>query len=286
MPELPEVETIRRGLSRAIVNKKISGIEVKKDTMVRGAARTFVRRLKGQRFSRISRRGKLLILHIAGHGAYLLVHLKMTGQLIYRQGKKQVAGGHPWPPLGEELPNKYSHIIFTFSDRSKLFFNDVRQFGYMQIVNDKELAKILDSYGPEPLQSNFSWPIFTARFRPKKTIVKAALLNQQVVAGIGNIYADEICWHAHVLPQRRVSSLSAAEIKALYRSIPKVLAQAVKHKGTTFSDYRDADGKQGNYVRLLKVYGRGGLKCKKCSAQISKIKVAGRGTHFCLRCQH
>ncbi len=285
MPELPEVETIRRGLARSIVGKKIAKVQVRKPAMIRGSAQSLVRAIRAAQFSKIGRRGKLLIFYIKGHDKYLLVHLKMTGQLIYRQGKKKLAGGHPWPPFGASLPNKYSHITIDFADGSQLFFNDLRQFGYMQLVNAKILAPVLARYGPEPLQAGFSLQKFQQHFQARKTILKVALLDQQLVAGIGNIYADEICFHARLLPQRSIPSLSTQEIRAVHKAIPKVLGLAVKHRGTTFSDYRDSTGKKGNFVRLLKVYGRAGLLCKRCSTPIQKTKLAGRGTHYCPNCQ-
>jgi len=210
----------------------------------------------------------------------------MTGQLIYQKKNKITAGGH-----GEldnkKLPNKFSHIIFTFSDNSQLFFNDMRQFGYMKIVDEKELDKILNQFGIEPLDKDFNLKTFKKVLQNRKTNIKQLLLNQKLIAGIGNIYADEICFYAKVKPSRKVLTLNEAEIKKLYQGSKQILKTAIKKRGTTFNNYRDADGKQGSFVSFLKVYGRAGELCKRCkNGKIKKIKQGGRGTHYCPDCQN
>lgn len=286
MPELPEVETIRRDLNRRIGHKKIKQVEVRKLKMVRGRVRDFRKTLLGRSFGRVDRRAKLLIFSVAGADRYLLIHLKMTGQLIYESRREIVAGGHGWPPLDRRLPNKYSHVIFTFTDGSRLFFNDLRQFGYLQLVDRASRDKIVAGYGLEPLTREFTLPNFAKVFQGRKTRLKTVLLNQALIAGIGNIYADEICHRAGLKPTRPASTLTAAEIKRLYLASRKVLCRAVEKRGTTFSDYVDADGRTGNYLRYLKVYGRAGKKCMTCKRGIiKKIKMGSRGTHFCPHCQ-
>ncbi len=286
MPELPEVETIRRDLNSRISHKTIRQIEVRKLKMIRGSARDFRRRLLGHSFSRVDRRAKLLIFEVAGQQCFLLIHLKMTGQLIYESRRDVVAGGHSWPPIDRRLPSKYSHVIFTFSDGSRLFFNDLRQFGYLQLVDKNAKDKIVANYGLEPLTSEFTWPKFHSVFRGKQTVLKTVLLNQALIAGIGNIYADEICHAASVRPTRKVSTLTISELKRIFSASQRILRRAVAKRGTTFSDYVDADGRTGNYLQYLKVYNREGEKCLTCKKSIiKKIKIGSRGTHYCPVCQ-
>jgi len=284
MPELPEVETIRRDLSRKIIGKKIKNVVVKKPRLIKSSTKKFVGALKNNVIKKIDRRGKLLIVHL-GKDGFLLIHLKMTGQLIYKKGAKIVGGGHG-ELEGKKLPGKHTHIIFEFSDKSKLFFNDLRQFGYMKIVDKKELKEILTGFGVEPLNCDFTLNKFREILKNKKTSIKQLLMNQKFIAGIGNIYADETCFLAKIKPTRKVATLTGNEIKSLFNSIKKVLKLAIKKRGTTFNNYRDADGNQGNFVKFLKVYGRQGELCKRCkNGKITKIKSGGRGTHYCSYCQ-
>lgn len=287
MPELPEVETIRRGLARRIKGKRVAAVEVKKARLVRGTVRAFRQVLVGQVVSGVERRGKLLAFKLGAGRQYLIGHLKMTGQLIYRGDGRVVAGGHGGGEQIKELPNKYSHIIFTFKDGSQLFFNDQRQFGYMQIVSAKQKEATWQTFGIDPLDRHlYTFGKFRAALMRRKTMLKAALLDQTVIAGIGNIYADEICFAAKVKPQRRINTLTEAERKVLYRVSLRVMTAAVRARGTTFSDYRDDEGRLGGFRKLLKVYGRGGEACRRCRVRLKKIRVAGRGTVYCEKCQY
>lgn len=285
MPELPEVETIRRDLNKVLRGKKVASVVVRKRKLVRSNARTFGRGLKGQVIERIDRRGKLLIFALKDRGRYLLVHLKMTGQLIYQDKKKTVAGGHGYP-LVEQLPNKYSHIIITFSDRSKLYFNDMRQFGFMRLVDEGELQEVLAAFGVEPLSRGFTVDKLQAVLRGRRTALKNVLLNQSLIAGIGNIYVDEASFAAGVRPTRRADRVAKAEVKRLHGSIQSVLRRAITARGTTFGSYRDGLGGEGNFVRLLRVYGHAGERCGKCRrSKIKHVKLGGRGTAYCPTCQ-
>lgn len=285
MPELPEVETIRRDLSKLILGKKIIKVILHKPKIVKSPARQFIKILTGNKIKKLNRRGKLLIAELA-KGGWVLIHLKMTGQLIYRRGKVLVAGGHPEPLPGFTLPNKYSHIVIRFSDGAELFFNDMRQFGYMKLVDKKGLDKALAGFGIEPLTPSFTLEAFAGSLKGKQAPVKAVLLNQKQIAGIGNIYADEACFVAGILPSRRVHRLTTAEIAKLYKACHAIIKKAVYMRGTTFRDYRDAAGGEGNFVKYLKVYGRGGEMCLRCRVSVLKKEmVAGRGTAYCLKCQ-
>lgn len=244
MPELPEVETIRRDLSQRIIGKSINK----------------------QKIKNISRRGKLLILKLPNK--FLLIHLGMTGQLIYKSKNQITVGGHEGPDI-----SKYTRKRWKISS-GDLLFNDARKFGYYKYVKKLDLSK----YGPEP--ENFS-------FQKSQAKIKPYLLNQKNIAGIGNIYADEILFHAGIRPTRRINKLSKKEKMKIKGSIKYILSKAIEKRGTTFADYRDAKGERGNYKRYLKVYGREDLLCKKCKLNnIKKIKLAGRGTHYCRLCQN
>jgi len=285
MPELPEVETIRRDLSRVILQKKIINIVISKPKLIKNTSTDYFKKnLINQKITAINRRGKLLYFSLSNH-KFLLIHLKMTGQLIYQDRHKIVAGGHNFPPIGPELPNKYSHIYFKFTDQSTLYFNDQRQFGYLQIVDKQQLNDTLQNFGIEPLCPDFTLSNFSQLFINKTVSLKNVLLNQRLISGIGNIYADEICFQASIKPTRRVSQLSPTDIKKIFKSTQKIITAAIKHRGTTFSNYRDGHGHTGNYTALLQVYGRQNQPCYRCHTKIKKIKHGGRGTHFCPMCQ-
>ena len=297
MPELPEVETIRRDLAASIVGQEISAVKLLFLKTAKNKAAFFVEALRAHKIEEISRTGKLLILRIKKKGTektqhYLLVHLKMTGQLILVSGVKKIGGGHSLggnsfaDSVGGELPNKHTRAIIEFKGGTKLFFNDLRKFGYLKIVNEEELARVLAAgYGPEPLTSKFSPAYLTQKIKNKKKNIKAFLLDQKIIAGLGNIYVDEALFAAGIKPMRLAASLQALEIKKLYQEINKVIKKAIANRGTTFNNYVDSAGKKGNFSRLLKVYGRGKLPCLKCQRPLIKTKLAGRGTHYCDYCQ-
>ncbi len=293
MPELPEVETVVRDLRTRILNKTIIKLDILLPRIVK--SKSFKKLILGNKFIDIERIGKLIVVGIkraATNGAhanenndYLLIHLKMTGQLVYQKGNKIIAGGHSEGNVRVTLPNRWTRVIFTFSDKSKLYFNDLRTFGYLRIVNSKELEIVKGKFGIEPLGIELTLNLLKEKIKPRKTSIKALLLNQQVIAGLGNIYVDEILFRAKVRPTRIANSLKTKEIENIYKAIKPILRQAIKARGTTFNNFVDANGKTGNFVSKLKIYGRAGKKCKKCGSKIKKIKVAGRGTHFCVVCQ-
>ncbi len=305
MPELPEVETIRADLDKVLRGKKIKRVQVRLPKIVVGSAKAFTTYLEGQTFGPVKRRGKLLLFTIKGSEKTILLHLKMTGQLIYQSGRGVVAGGHSWPavasasgkPGDESLPNKYTHIIFELTGDSFLFFNDVRQFGYAKLADEKQRDAALAKFGVEPLGDEFTAEYLATMLRGRKTTLKQALLDQTKIAGLGNIYVDEAAHYAGIKPTRRAGRLSRTEIQKLHRGIRHVLTQSLKHRGTTFNSFRDAAGRAGDYVSKLKVYGRAGKSCPRptcrlpagqagqAGAIIKKTKVGGRGTHWCAVCQ-
>jgi len=286
MPELPEVETIVRDLQAHIVGLNIDHIEVRLPKMVKHPNGNFFDLLEKNHFSNIRRRAKYLIFDINDADESMIAHLRMTGQMIYKKNDQFLAGGHGKKEDLETLPNKFSHVIFHFADGSKLFFNDMRQFGYLEIANKERMEDIEKKLGVEPLESKFTFENFEKLLEKKKVNIKSFLLNQKFIAGLGNIYADETLFSAGVLPQRTIETLDKKEKKKIHQAIKKILAKAVEERGTTFNDYRDANGKKGNFLNFLKVYSRAGEKCKKCKKSIlEKSKVAGRGTVYCVVCQ-
>ena len=292
MPELPEVETVRRDLLANLLDKKIAGVAVLNDKTVSGSTENFLKILSGSFFVDIMRRGKLLIFKLNKKDSYLLIHLKMTGQLIYLSGNSVIAGGHSLrahsfeKSVGGELPNKHTRVIINFKDKSRLFFNDLRKFGYMKVVNKEELEIfIAKNYGPEPLSAEFTLIGFSAQLKRHRRNIKAVLLDQKVVAGLGNIYVDEVLFAAGVRPMRLAAELTKSEIAKIYQAILNILPQAIKYRGTTFSNYVDGQGKKGNFSAKLQVYGRDKETCYRCGHKLIKTKIAGRGTHYCSYCQ-
>ncbi len=290
MPELPEVETIRRDLLLGVLKKKIVGIKINDSKVVRGDKKNWEKELFGKQFLDILRIGKLLAFKLST-GKYVLLHLRMTGQLIYKEENKIIAGGHPFSKkskekaVGGELPNKFTRLIIEFSDNSFLFFNNIRRFAYAKIVSEKDWLKEKKRFGLEPKTDNFVFKDFFKVINSRKSNIKSVLLNQSLIAGLGNIYVDESLFLSKIDPRRLSSEVSEKEAKLLFKSIDRVIGEALKYRGTTFSDYVDSKGKRGDFFNKLKVYGRENQECLICGEKIAKIRVAGRGTHFCSRCQ-
>ena len=281
MPELPEVETIRRGLVGLVVRKNV----VKITTF---SAKSFVgdsNKVIGRKIVGVERRGKALIVRLDG-GWNLMVHLRMTGQLVY-VGSKRFAGGHPDEGFVDELPNRHTRVIFDFSDGGRLFFNDQRKFGFVKVMSDKGLAgeAFLVKLGPEPWEMD-GREFFERLGRKKNTSIKAAILDQSVIAGVGNIYADEGLWRAGIFPEKRVRDMTELQVGKLLEGIRKVMYESIRSGGSSMKNYVRADGTRGDYLeKFAKVFGRDGKKCERCGGTIKKIRVAGRGTHCCSECQ-
>lgn len=292
MPELPEVETLRRELVAATKGKTIKSAAVDWSKMVKPLTPAqFSQQLKNQKITDVKRRAKVLIVELSS-GDFLLIHLKLTGQLIYSPKKlpatsyKLIVGGHPQKGGLENLPNKFTHIIFEFADGSKLYFNDLRKFGWMRLVSKQQADKLASEFGVEPFDKEYTLENFKAilkRYPNRK--IKQILMDQSLLAGVGNIYADESCFCAKIMPTRVVKTLKPEEIAKLFKCIPKILELAISEKGTSADSYVQLDGRPGGMVPYLKVYGRVGEKCQGCSGVVSKIKLNGRGTHFCKKCQ-
>lgn len=287
MPELPEVETIRRGLSRALPGKKLIDFESDWPKAHNRSVAVYRRRLKGAKIKSVDRRGRLLIFNL-DRDARIMVHLKMTGQLVYRNHGHCLIGGHPIEQSCAELPNKFTHAIFSFSDGSKLFFNDVRKFGWVRLYGQSELGQALRKMklGPEPLGPEFTLQYFQTQMKGRpRSKVKAFIMDNKVVVGVGNIYSDEVLFFSRVRPNRLVGSLNEGEIKKLHDGIRLILTAATAAQGTTFSNYVNSNGEAGAYTKKLKVYGRYGKKCLKCGREVRRLKIGGRTSSYCPECQ-
>jgi formamidopyrimidine-DNA glycosylase len=283
MPELPEVETIVRDLNKQLNHKKIVSVK-SLDKKVFCLTKSEVKNILGKKIRGVKRRAKMIIIDLTDYR--LITHLKMTGRLVYKSKTSIIAGGHPIINQSQLLPNKFTRVIFKFNDKSALYFNDIRRFGWIKLMTEAKFIKFSGQLGVEPLSSGFTLKYFTQSLSHKSnTTIKQALLDQKYISGIGNIYADESLFMARIKPARRVKTLKSDEIKKLWQAIPKILKFAIKHRGTSFNDYVDAQGEAGNFIKHLKVYGRERGKCKTCGGVIKKIKLGGRGTHWCDKCQ-
>ncbi len=287
MPELPEVETVRRGLHKLIIGKTIKAVSSDTVKSFPNAAADVKKYLVGAKITDVRRRAKVLLIDLSTNYS-LVIHLKMTGQMVYIGKRKHFGAGHPNESLVNALPDKSTRVIFEFMDGPHLYFNDQRKFGWVRLMPTTEVMNIdfMKKVGPEPLEAGFTAKEFADRFKRRgKTSIKAALLDQSVIAGIGNIYADESLWGAKIHPSRLVNTLSKAEFKKLFEEVRYVMNLSIEKGGSTNRNYVDAEGKKGSYMDFARVFRREGLECPRCGTKIVKIKVAGRGTHVCPYCQ-
>ena len=355
MPELPEVETIKLGLEKKIVGLKISKIQILSPKSFQDAngkpfdPSTSLRTqgIRGRKVLKVWRRAKILGLDLSSHsgaerseakesrsyrsdksdlqddkGVTLLFHLKMSGQLIYDDGKRpalprfarradasrgRFIGGHPTPDMVGKMPNAHTRVVFTFKGQesrvksqgmqksrlqtlatSHLYFNDQRKFGWVRVVNSGQVTgeSSLKNLGPEPLEKGFSWQILKSNLLNHKSMpIKVAIMDQAVVSGVGNIYANEACFNAKLDPRTKVGQLTDKDMKSLHRGVLKALRDGIKHGGSSRAHFVDADGHKGYFLDYAFVYGKDKHPCKKCDAEIKKIQLRGRGTYFCPSCQ-
>jgi formamidopyrimidine-DNA glycosylase len=287
MPELPEVETIRSGLASLLPGKTIATETHDWPKGFPNAPHDVRRFLVGSRLLKVRRRAKVLIFDLSSLHS-LVVHLKMTGQLVFRSSDVHFGAGHPSDSLVGKLPDKSTRVTLTFKDGSKLFFNDQRKFGWMRLLPTPEVEQLdfFKKVGPEPLAANFTAQDFAACLnRRAKSGIKAVLLDQTVIAGVGNIYADESLWAAKIHPETKVQNIPSAQVKALYQELRKILQLSIKMGGSTDRNYVNHEGKKGSYLTFANVFRRQGQPCPRCQTAIIKMRVAGRGTHICPRCQ-
>jgi formamidopyrimidine-DNA glycosylase len=287
MPELPEVETVRSGLSRFLPGKKVAAAWHDWPKSFPNTDEDVERFLIGAEILRVKRRGKALMIEL-GSKYSLVIHLKMTGQLVFQSQTQRFGAGHPNDSLVGQLPDKSTRVIFDFTDGSKLFFNDFRKFGWVWLLPTAEVPNIdfFKKLGPEPLSADFTSAQFRERLaRRANTSIKAALLDQSVIAGVGNIYADESLWGAKIHPATLVKNVSASRLNTLFTELRKVLQLSIDKGGSSDKNYVNAEGKKGSYLRLARVFRRDGQACPRCGTTIIKTRVAGRGTHLCPKCQ-
>lgn len=287
MPELPEVETIVRGLAVLLAGHRITGVEFDWDKSFPNAPADVERFLIGAEVLKITRRAKVLLIELSSKYS-LVIHLKMTGQLVFRGPNESFGAGHPNASLIGQLPDKSTRVTLDLDDGSRLFFNDQRKFGWMRLLPTAEVVNLdfFRKVGPEPLAADFDWHGLKQRLiRRKNSNIKAALLDQTVIAGIGNIYADESLWGAKIHPTTLVKRLSNEQIRVLYEELVFVLELSIEKGGSTDKNYVSAEGKRGSYLSFARVFRREGQACSRCGQVIEKIRVAGRGTHVCPVCQ-
>ena len=286
------------GLERSILNQRIKSVEVFKPKLVSGKgtrrqasnkkSREFTAGVTGEKFIKIERRAKNLIFKLS-HGKILLGHLKMSGQFVYKplSNSKIISGGHPIELSEHKLPNKHSHIIFEL-ERGTLYYNDTRMFGYLLYypsVKTFETENHFINYGAEPLSREFTVKYFKKKLKGNKGKIKAVLMDQKIVTGLGNIYADESLFEARIRPDRNSYSLSGPEVEKLFKAIIRILRRAIKVGGSSVATYRLLDDSRGNYAREHKVYGKGGKMCPDCGKPLQKTIIQGRTTIFCPHCQ-
>ena len=287
MPELPEVETVKIGLSKLLPGKQVKSVNFDWPKSFPNATQDVEGFLAGAKITEVTRRAKVLIIELDTKYS-LIIHLKMTGQLIYRGEQNSFGAGHPNDSLIGELPDKSTRVTIQFTDRSRLYFNDQRKFGWVRLVPTAEVPQIdfFKKLGPEPLSPDFTPAEFRKRFKKRQNArIKAALLDQTVVAGAGNIYADESLWCARIHPETRVKNVSDQKLNKLYHCLRDILQLAIDQGGSSDRNYVDAEGNKGSYLSFAKVFRREGQPCQRCGHEIIKTRVAGRGTHTCPKCQ-
>jgi len=273
MPELPEVETIRRQLQRNIVNKKINDVVVRWGKRLEPSRSKFIENVKGRTVKSIERRGKLLRINLSS-GWSIFVHLKMTGKLILKR-------------TGTE-PTKHTHVVFKLNGKYDVHWEDFRKFGFLKLLSKEDADKYVESwnFGPEPLDPSFTFSKFKMCLNAYPNAkIKPKLLEQKCIAGIGNIYAVESLWSAKIHPLTQIKDIPEDKLKKLFQAIKRILKTAIADGGTSADNYFDAHGGEGKYVYKLKAYKQEGKPCANCKTKIIKEKIGGRGTAYCPKCQ-
>jgi formamidopyrimidine-DNA glycosylase len=275
MPELPEVETIRRDLEGRILGRRITAVRIPPDTgkpvpVLKGIdAASFREGVIGASIEAVERRGKYLAFRL-DTGSLIVVHLRMTGKLLHRRA--------------DDEPDPFLRITLVFDDATELRFTDVRKFGGFWLVDDVDLA-MSAPLGPEPLSEGFTLEGLGAALAGRRAPVKAIILDQRRIAGVGNIYADEACFEAGIDPRRLGATLAPNEVAKLHAAVRNVLRLGVESRGASFRDYADTDGNSGGMQMLVKVFRRTGKPCYTCNSIIERVKAGGRSTHYCPTCQ-
>ncbi len=275
MPELPEVETVVKGLRPLVEEKIVTGVEIREEKMIafpEDNIPAFKEELIGSKIEAVNRRGKYIIFEL-NNNKNMVIHLRMTGKLLVKEVK--------------EYRDKHTHVIFSLNDGQEIRFNNIRKFGRVYLIdkNHPEQAGGLADLGPEPLSDQLTVDDFKKLFENRRALMKSLLLNQHFVAGIGNIYADEILFRSGIRPDRTADTLTESEKEKIYHNMREILQKGIIYGGTSFSDYVNAFGEKGSFQEELRVHQRQGEECYSCGTIIEKIKVSGRSTYFCPQCQ-
>ncbi len=289
MPELPEVETIVKGLQKKVLSRAFVDVWTDTEKIIKKpeSFKKFKKDIKGKKIQKIWRRGKNIIFELSD-GFSLLIHQKLTGHLLV--GYWILDNGY-WKPRVkgplEEKVNTYIHLMFFLDSGKMLALSDLRKFAKVELWKTEELknSKEFKKLGPEPLAKNFTFKRFKEALKKKKGKIKQVLMNQEIIAGIGNIYSDEVLWLVKIHPFKNVSELNEEELKKIYNAIQRILKKAIELHGESFSDYRDPEGRKGRFDKMRKVYRREGEKCSRCRTEIKRAKIGGRSAHFCPKCQ-
>ncbi|GEO46823.1 DNA-formamidopyrimidine glycosylase [Companilactobacillus kimchii] len=272
MPEMPEVETVRRSLIAQVKGRKITHVEIRYPDLITGDVDQFVEFVTGATITDVGRRAKFLLIHL-NNGYTIISHLRMEGKYRISADSSAI--------------DKHSHAIFTLDNGQKMIYNDVRKFGRMQLWNTDELSenKSLKKLGPEPLSAEFTFQNLKPRIMRHHKDIKTVLLDQSVMSGLGNIYVDEVLWKVKLHPETPSNHLSDEDIQGIIEASNQEMDKGIAAGGSSIRTYVDATGHKGNMQNNLKVYGKEGTPCPRCGTEIKKIKVGGRGTHFCPKCQ-
>lgn len=283
MPELPEVETISNQLETVLKGKTFSGVKILRDK----SAQTDLSLLLGKKIKKVGRLAKQIKIDLENVDETLLIHLKMTGQLVYQKSKKRVVGGHPTGDWVNKLPSSHTRIVVKFDDGSMLFFNDQRVFGWWKLVSKKGLKAIKSKLPPDVIDKEFSVDYLKNILSRSKRAVKLVILDQQKMGGMGNIYANDALWMAMINPNKSANKLKNKEIINLHKQMVKVLSEGISMGGASISDYVHVSGKGGGYQDVMRVYEKEGKNCgrRECDGVIKKGKLGGRGTYYCNKCQ-
>lgn len=279
MPELPEVESVKLQLQKFLIGHKVQKLEVRNKKYKIDPSKVI-----GAKFIGVRRFGKALVFDLSNKNS-IVVHIKMTGQFIYQGPNLKKTPSYTKKVVGG-VPGKHTHVIFTLDKKGILYFNDYRRFGWMEVVKTSDVAdqSFIKKLGPEFLK-NMTLQIFSQTVEKSKKAIKVLLMDQTKMAGVGNIYANDALWLAKINPNKLSSKLSSVEIKRLYESVESVLKEGVKRGGASELAFVTPDGGEGKYQDFTLVYARDGEKCKRCSCIIKKIKLGGRGTYYCPKCQ-
>lgn len=280
MPELPEVETIARRLNQVLRGKHISRIEILREKSFQGSPASII----DAQIEKVTRKAKVLQVHLDNHFS-LLIHLKMTGQLIYQENGKRVGGGHPSDDWVNDLPAKHTRVIVEFKEGGTLYFNDMRVFGWIKVADEVAVKNEMASYAPDIIDAEITVAYLADMFAKRSQPVKLVIMDNTVVSGIGNIYANDALHLAKISPLRPAKSLSSSEVEKLYQAAVTVINKGIELGGATIANYRNVDGLAGGYQNVVRVYQREGEKCVECGSTIVRTKQGGRSTFYCQTCQ-